>query len=149
MATYDGRIAYVQSGTVYIQDAAPGSGTFVPYSVSLGMFQGFQTLGYGQVHQVGFLGTWRGPCTIEIFTSDDGVTYGTSLGSWSLTDAEYDVNDRVRLLLQPAVAQLDSFALKYSVTYASSDSEGVWLHAAAVDTEFQPDFVRLGATHNL
>ncbi len=148
MADYQGRIAMVQAGVVYIQDAAPGSGAGPAYYVTTGMFQGFQGLGYGALQQVGVLGTYRGPFTLEIFKSVDGTTFSTSLGSWTVTGADYSVGDRVIKLVTPAVMTHDQFALKYLVT-PTSGSEGLWLHAAAVDTEKQPGFARLGAAHNL
>ncbi len=112
------------------------------------MFQGFQGLGYGALQQVGVLGTYRGPFTLEILKSLDGTTFPVSLGSWTVTGADYSVGDRVIKLVTPAVMTHDQFALKYLVT-PTSGSEGLWLHAAAVDTEKQPGFARLGAAHNL
>lgn len=148
MADYQGRIAIVQAGVVLIQDTAPGVGTAVPYNAVTGMFQGFQGLGYGALQQVGVLGTYRGPFTLEILKSIDGTTFPTSLGSWVVTGADYAVGDRVTKLVTPAVMQHDQFALKYVVT-PTADSEGLWLHAAAIETEKQPGFVRAGAAHNL
>jgi hypothetical protein len=149
MCDYGGRIAYVQAGVVYVQDAAPGLATFVDYDVTTGMFQGFQALGYGQLNQVGVLLTYRGPCTLTIYASEDGEDFSTAIAAWSLTGSEYSAGDRVRLLAQPALMARDSFALKVAVTHAGSGSEGVWLHAAALDTEQAPRFVRLGPTHSL
>lgn len=146
LAEYQGRLVTVQAGGVQIQAEAPGVG--IQYEVDTGMFQGFSVLGYGQLRQVGALATYRGPCTFEIFSSPDGTDYSTLLGSWPLTDAEYDVGDRIPLMVSPAVQQIDQFALRFRVTPAA-DSEGVWLHAAAVDTERQPGFTRQGASHNL
>ncbi len=147
MAEYDGRIAYIQAGVVYLQDASPGSGTFVSYTVETNMFQGFQALGYGQANQVGFLGTWQGACTVTLSISDDGTTY-EAIAAWSLTDSEYDANDRVVLLKVPAVQMRDSFAIRLAVT-GTTDSRGVWLHALALDTTQSPELARKGAAHNL
>lgn len=146
MVDYQGRLAVIQAGVVLLQDAAPGAGTFVSYFAQTGMFQGFGALGWGELHQVGFLGTYRGPCTVEIFGSPDGTDFSTSLGAFPLTGLA--VGSRVVRLLQPALADRDSFALKYVVT-GTTDSEGLWLHAAAVNTERKPGFARLGASHNL
>lgn len=148
MADYQGRIAIIQAGVVLIQDAAPGTGAGPAYYVSTGMFQGFQALGYGALQQVGVLGTYRGPFTLEILSSIDGTSFSTSLGSWTVTGADYAVGDRVTKLVTPAVQTHDQFALKYLVT-PTSGSEGLWLHAAAIDTDKQPGFVRAGAAHNL
>jgi hypothetical protein len=145
LATYQGRLAYIQSGIVYIQDASPGSGTFVGYSVTTGMFQGFQVLGYGQLNEIGILGTFRGDCTVTISLSVNGTSFST-LDTFSLTTAEYAVGQRVRLMKAPATMQYDSFAVKVAIT-GTTNSEGLWLHALALDTELQPDLVRLGATH--
>jgi hypothetical protein len=145
LATYLGRLAYIQSGIVYIQDASPGSGTFVGYSLTTGMFQGFQVLGYGQLNEIGILGTFRGDCTVTISLSVNGTSFST-LDTFSLTTAEYAVGQRVRLMKAPATMQYDSFAVKVAIT-GTTNSEGLWLHALALDTELQPDLVRLGATH--
>lgn len=146
LTTYQGRLAYIQSGIVYIQDASPGSGTFVAYSVTTGMFQGFQVLGYGQLNEIGILGTFRGNCTVTISLSVNGTTFDT-LDTFSLTTSEYSVGQRVRLMKAPATMQYDSFSVKVAIT-GTTDSEGLWLHALALDTETQPDPVRLGPAHD-
>jgi len=148
MADYQGRIAIVQAGVVLIQDTAPGVGTAVPYYVKTGMFQGFQALGYGALQQVGVLGTYRGPFTLEIKKSVNGTAFPESIGIWVVTGADFAVGDRVVKLVTPAVMQHDQFALEYLVT-PTSGSEGLWLHAAAIETDKQPGFARLGAAHNL
>lgn len=137
LADYQGRLAYVQSGTVYLQDASPGSGTGPNYHVASGMFQGFGTLGYGQLNEVGVLGTFRGDCTVTLKRSRNGTSYPDTLATWSLTTARYSVGDRVVLLKAPNPAMQDSFALRVEVSGMSS-SEGVWLHAFGLDTERSP-----------
>lgn len=146
LCEYQGRLVYLQGGLVYLENATRGTGTFVAYSVSTGMFQGFQALGWGQVNEVGFLGTFRGDCTVTITASANGTSFSEILASWSLSSSEYSVGERVTLLKAPAVQMRDSFALKYAVT-GTSDSEGVWLHAAALDTDRAPHFSRQGAAH--
>ncbi|HEU4582490.1 MAG TPA: hypothetical protein VFS67_29735 [Polyangiaceae bacterium] len=146
LCEYQGRLVYLQGGVVYLENATRGTGTFVGYSVSTGMFQGFQALGWGQVNEVGFLGTFRGNCTVTITASANGTSFSETLASWSLSSSEYSVGQRVTLLKAPAVQMRDSFALRYAVT-GTSDSEGVWLHAAALDTDRAPHFSRQGAAH--
>jgi hypothetical protein len=146
---FQGRLVYIQAGVVYLEDASPGLGTFVPYLVRSGMFQGFQALGYGQVNEIGFLGTFRDDCVVTIKRSANGTTYPETLATFTLTTAGYAVGQRVTLLKSPNPAMQDSFALEYSVTSASADSEGVWLHAAALDTTHAPRFSRQGPAHKL
>lgn len=148
LADYQGRLAYIQGGIVYLQDAAPGSGTGPDYYVSTGMFQGFQALGYGAVNELGFLGTFRGNCTVTIHESIDGVSFGSAIASWSLTTAEYAVNQRVTLKKPPRLQVRDSMALRFKVSGMSS-SEGVWLHAAALETTQAPRLSRQGPAHVL
>lgn len=148
LAEYQGRLAYIQSGIVYLQDAAPGSGTGPDYYVSTGMFQGFQALGYGAVNELGFLGTFRGNCTVTIHESIDGVSFGTAIATWVLTTGEYAVNQRVTLKKPPRLQVRDSMALRYKVSSMSS-SEGVWLHAAALETTLAPRMSRQGPAHVL
>ncbi len=149
LAQYQGRLVYLQSGVVYLEDASPGLGTFVGYYARTGMFQGFQGLGYGQVNEIGFLGTFRDDCTVTIKRSANGTTYPETLAVFTLTTVEYAVGQRVTLLKSPNPAMQDSFALEYSVASASADSEGVWLHAAALDTTSAPRFSRQGPAHKL
>lgn len=149
LAEFQGRLAYVQSGVVYLQDEAPGTGTFVAYHLRTNMFQGFSVLGYGQLSRVGALCTYRGPCTLNVYHSPDGIDYSTLIATWALTDTDYDPGDRITLLKDPPVQMQDSFSLKYEVTHASSNSEGVWLHAVALDVDGAPELVRRGPAHNL
>jgi hypothetical protein len=147
MAEFDGRLAYIQAGIVYLQDASPGSGTAVVYSVKTGMAQSFQTLGYGQFNKAGFLGTYRGPCTVvlKMRTADESFT---TIATWSLAASEYTVGKRVMLFKEPPEQMLASWALQLTVT-PTADSEGVWLHALAVDTSQSPEMARRGSTHSL
>lgn len=146
MAEYGTQIAYVQGGVVFLQDALPGSGTFVSYLVQSNMFQGFQQLGWGAINKIGFLGTFKGDCTVEAFISYDGVTFIT-MGSFALTTAEYTVGQRIVRLWDPKIQKIDQFAVKYVVT-GTSGSEGVWLHSHALDVDRAPELSRQGAAHN-
>lgn len=148
LADYQGRLAYVQSGTVYLQDAAPGSGTGPNYYVRSNMFQGFQALGYGQVNEIGLLGTFRGNCTVTIKRSANGTSFSETLGTWTLTSSEYDVGERVVLLKAPNPAMQDSFATEIGVSGMTA-SEGLWLHAFALDTDRSPYPSRQGPAHKL
>lgn len=148
ISQYLGRLCYVQSGVVYLEDSAPGTGTFVSYSASSGKFQGFQTLGWGQCNQLGFLGTFRGNCTVTLTRSSDGATFSETLAAWSLTTSEYAVGQQVKLLKEPNPAMQDSFSLKLTVT-GTTGSEGVWLHALALDTTQAPKLTRQGPAHKL
>jgi hypothetical protein len=113
------------------------------------MFQGFQGLGYGQVNEIGFLGTFRDECTVTIKRSANGTAFPETLAVFTLTTAEYAVGQRVTLLKEPNPSMQDSFALEYSVASVNPNSEGVWLHAAALDTTAAPKFTRQGPAHKL
>lgn len=151
LAEYQGRLAYVQSGTVYVQDAAPGSGAFPTFYLDSGLFQGFQGLGYGELQEQGVLATFRGRCTLALKMGTDGTTFPDTIASWALTASEYSVGQRVQLLIDTPTAyrNLDAFAMRAEVSDATGSTEGVWLHAFAVKTEKQPDFVRLAPSRRL
>jgi hypothetical protein len=149
MAEYLGRLAYIQAGVVYLQDAAPGSGAFPTVKLDSAMFQGFQGLGYGNLQELGVLATFRGRCTITLKLGTDGVSYPTTLGSWSLTSSEYAVNQRVQLLIDAPTMDFDSFSIRAEMSDVAGDTEGAWLHAFAVKTESSPDFVRLAPSRRL
>jgi hypothetical protein len=148
LAEYQGRLAYVQAGVVYVQDELPGTGTAVEYSLKTNMFQGFQTIGHGQLNRIGFLGTYRGPCTVNLYYSSDGVDYTTLIGTWTLADADFDPGDRIVELKDPPAQMTDSFGLLYEVV-PQNGSEGVWMHAVAVDVTGSAELARRGPVFNL
>ncbi len=143
LSEYQGRLAYVQSGTVYVQDAAPGSGAFPTLQLDSGLFQGFQALGYGALQELGVLGTFRGRVTATLKLGTDGTTFPDTIATWSLTSAEYSVGQRVQLLVDSPQQTYDAFALRLELSDATGTTEGLWLHAFAVKTENHPDFVRV------
>jgi len=147
LAEFDGRLAYVQDGIVYLQNEARGTGAAITYSFKTNLFQGFQTIGFGQLNRVGGLFTYQGPCTINLYLSTDGVDYSGQIESWALTDSEYSAGDRIPLLKDPPDQMLDTFGLMYEVI-PESDSEGVWIHAVAVDVDGSPELVRKGPAYN-
>lgn len=147
MAEHDGRIAYVQSGVVYLQDEEPGVGSAIVYSVKTNMFQGFQAIGWGQLNRIGILVTYRGECEVKLYLSEDGETFSGLIGTWTLADADYNPGDRLQLLKDPPKQMLDSFALLIEVT-PEDDSEGVWIHAIALDTDGSPEMARKGGNVN-
>lgn len=149
MADYQGRLCYVQSGTVYLQDASPGTGTFPTFYVDSGLFQGFQGLGYGALQELGALLTFRGRCTVTLKLGTDGTTFPDTIASWALTSSEYSVGDRVQLTVDAPKQEYDAFALRLQVSDVTGTTEGAWLHAYALKTELQPDFVRLAPSRRL
>lgn len=130
LAEYDGRLAYVQAGVVYLEDAAPGSGTFVPLTVTLGSFTGHGPGGWGTMHKLMLLGVYRGDCNVEAQISyNDGRSW-TTLGDFDVTAANgYTADDPFELEFAPAVNNSSRFAFRFLVTSDSDDSEGAWLIA--------------------
>lgn len=145
----DGRLAYVQSGVVYLQDAAPGTGAFPTMQLDSGLFQGFQALGYGALQELGVLATFQGRSTITLKIGTNGTTFPDTIASWALTSSEYAVGQRVQLLIDAPQQQYDSFAMRAEVSDVTGTTEGAWLHAFAVKTESAPDFVRLAPSRRL
>lgn len=143
IAEYQGKLAYIQAGIVYVQDDAPGTGTAITLTLKAGMWQGFNGLGYGQLNRIGALVTYQGPATLNLYLSTDGEDFTGLIGTWVLTDSEYDPGDRIQLLKDPPVQMHDSYALMYEMIPTAS-SEGVWLHAVAVDVDGAPEHVRKG-----
>lgn len=149
LAEYQGRLAYVQSGIVYLQDASPGSGAFPTVQLDSGLFQGFQALGYGALQELGVLATFRGRCTITLKIGTDGITFPDTIAAWALSATEYSVGQRVQLLIDAPKQEFDSFAIRAEVSDVTGTTEGAWLHAFAVKTESKPDFVRLAPSRRL
>jgi len=148
LAEHQGRLAFVQSGVVFLQDEAPGVGTGVDYSLKTNLFQGFNAIGWGQLNRIGGLATYRGPCTVNLYLSQNGEGYTGLIASWPLTDADHDAGDRLVLLKDPPEQMLDSFGLLFEVL-PEDNSEGVWFHAVAVDVTGAPELARKGPAKNL
>ncbi len=149
IAEYQGRLAYVQAGIVYLQDASPGSGAFPTMQLDSGLFQGFQGLGYGALQELGVLATFRGRCTITLKIGTDGTTFPDTIAAWALTSSEYTVGQRVQLLVDAPKQEFDAFAVRAEVSDVTGTTEGAWLHAFALKTESKPDFVRLAPSRRL
>lgn len=149
LADYQGRLAYVQAGIVYVQDAAPGSGAFPTMQFDSGLFQGFQALGYGALQELGVLATFQGRCTITLKIGTDGTTFPNTIAAWALTATEYAVGQRVQLLVDSPQQTYDAFAMRAEVSDVTGTTEGAWLHAFAVKSESHPDFVRVAPSRRL
>lgn len=148
LAEFVERVAYVQGGVVFLQDTAVGSGTFVSMQVSSGMFQGFQSLGWGAINKIGFGATWKSDCTVEAFIDySDGLGFIT-LGQFALMAANgYVAGQSVTVLWDPLLQKLDQFAIKFVVTSGTS-GEGIQLNTYAFDVDRAPELSRQGAAMN-
>lgn len=148
LAEFGERVAYVQAGVVFLQDTAVGLGTFVSMRVASGMFQGFQSLGWGAINKIGFGATWVSDCTVEAFIDyADGAGFKT-LGQFALTAANgYVAGQSATVLWDPQLQKLDQFAVRYVVTSGTS-GEGIQLNSHAFDVDRAPELSRQGAAFN-
>lgn len=148
LAEFDGRIAYIQGGNVFIEDLLPGVGTYVPLTVTLGSFIGFGPMGWGAIQKVLLLGVYRGDVNIEAQISyDDGKTWLT-LGNFDVTAANgYALNQPIQLEFVPAIQDCSRFALQFLETYAGTGSEGAWLNALELHHSQNPGSNKLGSAY--
>lgn len=137
IVSQQGRLVGITGGVPYRQDLGAGETTAVVGVLETGDFQGFQRLGWGQVTKVSALGTWRGPCQIQVDISNDaGVTY-EPLGLHDLTIVDYSVGSEIALQYEPAVQMLKSFRLRVTMTPKAA-SAGAYLHAFNLETTKSP-----------
>jgi hypothetical protein len=131
LVEYEGRIAYVQDGLVYLEEASAGvgSGALPTLSLRTGSFRLFPASGQGTVCKIVLQGTYLGDSTLEAFISyDDGKTW-TSMGTDALTAAN-KVNpvsgsavvsgDPITSVFCPRRREVDRFALRFDLTNGSN-----------------------------
>lgn len=142
---YLGRLAYIQGGVVFLENAAvsAGSGALPSVSVRTGSFKLFPANGQGTLCKVVLSGTYQGDSTIEGFISyDDGKTW-TSMGPFAATAAQLfnpvtgaaiSAGDPVCAVFTPNRREVDRFALRFDMTHGT-DTGGTWLHMVSLDVE--------------
>lgn len=146
LAEYNGRLVYLQGGVAFLEDLTPGVGTFVALTVTMGDFGTFGLLGWGSVQKCVVLGTYRGDCQLEVQISYNGGRTWVTLGNFAVTAAAgYTINDPVELEFVPAIQEVSRFSLRFLVTSASSNSEGMWLHALRLQHNTHKGTVRKGS----
>ena len=154
---YDGRLAYVQGGLVYLEDAAiaQGSGALPTLSPRTGSIAPFGPNGRGHVCEVIALVTYLGDATVEGFISyDDGVTW-TSMGSHTVTAVALSnivtgnaltSGDTIPLSFDPQRHETSRFSLRIDVTNATNTG-GSRLHGLSITVQQTPGLVRLPAAY--
>lgn len=142
VAEYDGKLALIRAGNiVYVQDAAPGTGTFITQTVETGSLRIGAALGWGRIFQVGLLAEVVGACTVTTsVTYDDGSNY-TSLGAVTFVGNE----GHVQKLWSLSIQKTARLGLKFVVT-GTTDSVGVRMNGFAIEVEGSSKMVRLGAS---
>lgn len=132
MAEFNGQLAIVVAGTVFLQDLVFAHGSMPTLTAKLGSFTNFGSLGWGALTAFTLLGQFRGQCTVEMQVSfDDTVTWVTC-GTYTLLTSDYAVGAPVELEFFPATQECSRFALQAIVTGTATDSGGVWLSALEI-----------------
>lgn len=145
VAEYDGRIAFVQAGVVYLQDEAPGTGPMPTQMARTGRFRHDTGLGYGALTGVGVLGEYRGG-TFTLFLDisfNDGRTWVT-IEQEVYSAATHAVGQTIQLLKAPPIQRCPGFRLRFRVT-GSDGSAGIVLNSLVTETEKAYALARLPA----
>jgi hypothetical protein len=157
LVEYDGRIAYIQSGVVYLEqtDIAVSGSALPTMSVRTGSFRPFSALGYGDVIRIGLLGTYLGDCTVTGYISyDDGKTWtamdagvAVTAAAWTnaITGAAIAAGDPITILYTPNVRAVDRFSIRFDVTNVASNTGGIRMHVLSFEVEAQEGMVRRAA----
>lgn len=141
LAELDGRLVWLSGTTVFQQDLAAGSGTFVTATAETGLVRVTQALGWGRIYKVGLLGSVLGACTLEaLIDYDDGAGF-RSLGSEVFVGNE-GVLERFWSL---AIQKVSRFAVRFVVT-GTTGSAGLQLNGWAASVDGSKNMVRVGST---
>lgn len=144
LAEYQGRLVYVDtSGVCHYQAASPGSGAMPSQNFETFDFDFGAGLGWGDIINVGIVGTKVADCaaTLDV-TYDSGASY-TTIGSWTLSTANgYASGGLLQLKKAPPLRRCSRFGLRFNVT-GGSDTEGVRVNEITLETEAAPGMARL------
>jgi hypothetical protein len=140
LAELDGRLVWLSGGTVYQQDAAPGSGTFVSHAIQTGFVRITKNLGWGHIYRVGLLGTVLGACSVECFIDYDDGTGLRSLGVETFVGNEGTFEKLWSLSIQ----KTSRFSLRWVITH-SAPTAALRLNAWAAEVEGSKNMVRVGS----
>lgn len=142
---YLGRLAYVQGGVTFLEDASVGLGAAAlpTLRADTGSFRLFPSGGYGTLCKVCVPLTYLGDSAIEGFISyDDGKNW-TSMGSFAATNAALSNpvtgaglanGDTYTLVWTPARREVDRFALRFDMSNASNTG-GSRFHMVSLEVE--------------
>jgi hypothetical protein len=129
LAEYQGRVALVLDGVVYLQDAESGNGTMPDLTCRLGAFKGGQAAQSGVLNEVVALLTYQDPCNVEL-QCDYGNGGGfVTCGDYDLADADYTAGQAIDLSFSLAVPEGTRYVLQLLVTSATANSSGAWPNA--------------------
>jgi len=126
----NGRLARIQSGTVYLEDSTPIPSTFIPHGMTSGVVRPFKDNGWGRLYWFLWVLEFRGNCTVTGRISyDDGVTF-TTVKQFTLDTGTYSPGDLVRCQFWPQRRKGDRFVFDIQVTdLSSAATEGVVIHS--------------------
>jgi hypothetical protein len=141
VSEYQGRLAYLSAGVVFLQDVAAGSGAMPTQRYGSGMMKITKRLGWGHIYQVGIIGTVLSACKLECFIDyDDGVG-PQSLGSITFAGTEGAV-EQFWSLGQQKTAR---FSVTFVVSSASSNLVGFRANGWAAKVEGSRSTTRHGS----
>lgn len=143
---YNGRVAFIQSGVVLLEQTGPGvgAGALPTLSARTGSFRLFPASGQGTVCKVVLQGTYLGDCSVTGFISyDDGKTW-TALEGGSqptaaamfnpVTGAAMSSGDPVTIVFTPNRREVDRFALRFDISNATNTG-GIRLHMLSLEVD--------------
>lgn len=137
---YDGRLAYILSSTVRLEDPSVGSGAMPTMSVRTASIRLFSAQGRGNLFRIGLLGTYRGDCSVQAYISyDDGLNWTLLGAAQSITSADYAVDAPVDLQFDPPTHDVTRFALRFDVS-GGTNTGAIRLHAFSLEVESE-DFL--------
>lgn len=139
---YQGRLALLSAGVVFLQDVAAGSGAMPTQRYGSGMVRVTKALGWGHIYGVGIIGTVVSACKLEAFIDYDDGAGSQSLGSLTFAGTEGSVEEFWSLNQQ----KTSRFSITFVVSSASSNLVGFRANGWAAKVEAARGTVRRGST---
>lgn len=136
LAEYQGRLAILNSGRVYLQRESITPTDFIDHQFTTGSIAPFGSNGYGKLVSVTLSGSYRGSCVVTCSVSyDDGATFSAVGSGHSVTGLS--AGAPVELQWFPSRRKGSRFQLRFAISqYESEDTAACdW---SSITLELQP-----------
>lgn len=133
--SYQGRLAYISGGVVYVERTSLTPNTFIEHALTTGTVNAFGA-GWGKYVAAGLVGEYRGDCNVRARVSyDDGVSYTAMAEFPLLASAGLAVGETVALEWHPARRKAQSIRLDFQARTPGSATEGFVFNNCWIETQ--------------
>ncbi len=144
LCEHDGKLAFIKTGVVYLEDDDYGTGTAVPITVQTGNVAKTGAAGASGFQRALLVGVFQGACTAELRIKYQNDVSFTSLGVQTLSASDYSAGEPFELEWAPTRDDGSRYELELVVTSSSANTKLAWLNALEVHYDVDNGPTRIG-----